>query len=85
MSTDTENEDTATELKLKQESRISKKRRKFGRAPSLVAYRSHTIDLAGQPYQNKSGSHCYGSICDICEIKTYHDALHKVGFSWILE
>lgn len=67
LSTETEIEDITTQLKLKQESQISKKRRKFGRAPSLVAYRSHNIDLAGQPYQNKSGSHYYGSICDICE------------------
>ena len=40
LSTDTEIEDIATQLKLKQESQISKKRQKFGRAPSLVAYRS---------------------------------------------
>ena len=45
LSTDIEIEDTATQLKLKQESQISNKRRKFGRAPSLVAYRSHNIEL----------------------------------------
>ena len=65
LSTDSKTKETT--IQLKQNIQIPKKRRKFGHACSMKAYRSHNVDMKGRPYQNKSGKPYYGSICDICE------------------
>jgi len=70
LSTDSDTEDQTTQ-QLEQKTQLPRKRRKFGHAPSLEAYRSHNVDISGQPYQNTVGKHYYGSICDTCEEEGY--------------